>query len=142
MVALGAENYFEFTDGSWVKVSEQSLFSWVLALDAGIAQYMQEHCPFFKNTYSRTLQMTYFSNTCISCVILQGDFFHHEEPGGAFFPEPFDSRPTSIILNNFDLHFDYHINASFGGMAYDDLFYPQNKAQFAEQGLKVHILKS
>jgi len=142
MVALGAENYFEFAGGSWVKVSEQSLFSWVLTLDAGIAQYMREHYPFFKNTYSRTLQMAYYGNTCISCGKLQGDFFHHEEPGGAFFPDPFDYRPASIILKNIDIRFDYHIDASFGGMAYDNMFSPQNKAQSAKHGLSIHILKS
>lgn len=142
MVALAAENYFEFTEGSWVKITERSLFSWVLTLDEGIAQYMQENYPFFKHTYSRTQQMAYYGNTCIFCGNLQGDFFHHEEPGGAFFPAPFDHRPTGIILKNIDLRFDYQINASFGGMAYDDIFFPQNKAQLAKQGPMVHILKS
>jgi Domain of unknown function (DUF5710) len=142
MVALGAENYFAFEDRSWVKIPERSLFSWVLILNEDIARYIRQYYPFFKQTYSRTLQMVYYGNTCISCGNLQGDFFHHEEPGGAFFPDPFDNSPTSIILKNIDLGFDYHINASFGGTAYDDIFYPENKARLAKQGLRVHILKS
>ena len=31
--------------------------------------------------------MTYYANHCERCEALQGDFYLHSEPGGAFFPE-------------------------------------------------------
>jgi len=127
MVSLGAENYFEFNQGSWVSIPERTLFSWVLTLDGDITRYMSQNYPFFRQTYSRTLQMAYHGNTCISCGKLQGDFFHHDEPGGAFFPDPFDNSPTNILLKNIDLRSDYHINASFGGTAYDAIFLLKTK---------------
>lgn len=152
MIALGAKNYFsyEYADVNdpenkeqlWLKAEEPTLFSSVLTIDLPIREWLYQHYPFFKITYSHTIKSSYYGNTCTSCGNLQGDFFHHEEPGGAFFPDPYDNSPTSIILKNIDFAFDYHINASFGGMAYDDIFFPENKAQSAKQGLRVHILKS
>ena len=43
--------------------------------------------PHFRPSHSRTADVTYFANHCEGCGAMQGDFFLHSEPGGAFFPE-------------------------------------------------------
>lgn len=45
-----------------------------------------ETYPQFRLAYSQTMHSRYFANHCRWCDALQGDFFAHEEPGGAFFP--------------------------------------------------------
>lgn len=42
--------------------------------------------PWLRMTYSKTVGGSYLGNTCQQCGALQGDFFLHCEPGGAFFP--------------------------------------------------------
>lgn len=42
--------------------------------------------PFFRPAESRAAEMTYWANHCFECNALQGDFYLHSEPGGAFFP--------------------------------------------------------
>ncbi len=140
MVALGAKDYYGFDEQTWVKSEAPTLFRSVLNMNAPIRDWLHKHYPFFKITYSNTLKSSYYTNTCITCGRLQGDFFHHEEPGGAFFPELFFDKPLAIF-ENIDLQFDYHLMASHGGMAYDDLFFPERKAQLDKQGIRVHIIK-
>ena len=41
----------------------------------------------FRKARSKTAEMSYFANHCEQCDVLQGDFYLHSEPGGAFFPE-------------------------------------------------------
>ena len=43
--------------------------------------------PHFRVGFSRTADLSYFANHCDGCGSLQGDFYLHSEPGGAFFPE-------------------------------------------------------
>lgn len=46
--------------------------------------------PHFRRAHSREADMRYFANHCEHCGSLQGDFYLHSEPGGAFFPETND----------------------------------------------------
>jgi hypothetical protein len=46
--------------------------------------------PHFREAYSREADMRYFANHCEHCGIVQGDFYLHSKPGGAFFPETND----------------------------------------------------
>ena len=43
--------------------------------------------PHFRPSHSRTADFAYFANHCERCGAMQGDFYLHSEPGGAFFPE-------------------------------------------------------
>lgn len=52
--------------------------------DALRAHFMS-HCSSYHEDYSRTAGGRYCMNHC-SCGAKLGDFFLHEEPGGAFFP--------------------------------------------------------
>lgn len=54
-------------------------------LPTDILKIIQEKYPFYKSTYSYTVQDRYFANTCEYCSALQGDFYLYEEPDGAFF---------------------------------------------------------
>jgi hypothetical protein len=131
MVALAAKNYYyyEYNDVNapendeqlWLKAEDPTLFSSVITMDTHVIEYLKQHYPFVKKVYSHTAEETYFGNTCIACGKLQGDFYHHEEPGGAFFPDPYEGVPTGITFRLIDLEYDYNIEASYGGMAYDDL---------------------
>jgi hypothetical protein len=127
MIALGAKNYYAFEEQSWLKSKEPTLFSSVLTMSPPIRDWLGYHYPSFKIMYSYTIKSSYYGNTCTSCGRLQGDFFHHEEPGGAFFPDPYGNQPITARFKNIDLELDYHIMADFGGMAYDDLFFPECK---------------
>jgi hypothetical protein len=141
MIALGAKNYHAFDEGLWMKMKEPTLFSWVLGMSPIIGNWLHQHQPSFKLMYSHTIKSSYFANTCITCGRLLGDYFHHEEPGGAFFPDPYTTKPITANFKNFDLDFDYHLMANHGSMAYDDLFFPENKTQLAKHGIRIHISK-
>ena len=131
MIALAATNYYfyDYIDVNnsdnqeqlWFKAEYATLFSFVLKLDSHVVEYIRQIHPFFKSIYSRTAEQTYFANTCVACGKLQGDFHHHEEPGGAFFPDPYTDEPIKVTFSPLNLEFDYHIDAGYGGMAYDDL---------------------
>ncbi len=71
----------------WSQVSNRLfLFSNITYLPKQIIDIIQSQYSSFKLTYSRTVQGKYWANTCIHCNSLQGDFFNHNEPDGAFFP--------------------------------------------------------
>ena len=43
--------------------------------------------PYFRLAKSKSADASYYANHCSRCGSLQGDFYLHSEPGGAFFPE-------------------------------------------------------
>jgi hypothetical protein len=136
IIALGAKNYFclDYDDESeseddqplWLKSDYPTLFSFPHTIDDTVLTYLKEHYPFYEYRYSKTAEDTFWANTCKYCGILQSTFEQHEEPGGAFCPLPLDYEPNPIKVkfHHFDLAHDYHIEASHGGMGYDDLDFP------------------
>lgn len=56
------------------------------AMDAALEAQMKTY-PRFRFAYSKTANGHSFANHCRWCDALQGDFYDHNEPGGAFFPE-------------------------------------------------------
>ena len=58
----------------------------VTAMDAALEEQMKAYQR-FRLAYSKTANDHYFANHCRWCDALQGDFFDHNEPGGAFFPQ-------------------------------------------------------
>jgi hypothetical protein len=51
-----------------------------------LCQYIQKLHPQYRKHYSYTAKTTYYANICCSCGANFGDFFLHNEPGGAFYP--------------------------------------------------------
>lgn len=56
----------------------------IQAFDSKLANALVRH-PCYRLAFSRTTQAWAFSNVCVSCGALQGDFFLHSEPDGPFF---------------------------------------------------------
>lgn len=63
------------------------ILSNIVALSDTLLAFIHEYCPRYRRTYSRTAQASYFMNHCFRCDASMGDWFMHDEPGGAFFPE-------------------------------------------------------
>lgn len=124
LIALAAKNYFFYEEMSWVKSKQPTLFSSVLILDNCIVDQLHLYYPFFKRIYSYTAEETYHANTCVECGKLQGDFYHHSDPGGAFFPAACDKNPVIPFFKTLPLESDYYINAAYGSMAYQDIKFP------------------
>jgi ribosomal protein S27AE len=78
-IALVAPNVAE-TEG------EICLLSEVEELPESVLQFVRKRFPSFKLTYSKTLGLRYYANTCPRCGVIFGDFYLHSEPGAPFFP--------------------------------------------------------
>lgn len=52
---------------------------------ASLRQHFMANCPSYREDYSKTAGGRYCMNHC-SCGAKLGDFYLHNEPGGAFFP--------------------------------------------------------
>jgi hypothetical protein len=50
----------------------------------------------FRLTFSHTTGLWAYANCCISCGVLQGDFFLHHEPDGPFFALHASDSPCAI----------------------------------------------
>ncbi len=125
LIALAAEKYIlnEYDDDSenstWKIVNSLTLFSDITYLPPVIVEKIQSKYPFFKLSYSKTIGGKYWANTCIHCKALQGDFFNHCEPDGAFFPTSVDEAKV-IELLKLDMKHDFPLrgNYSFGDTIY------------------------
>ncbi len=101
-----------------------ALFSNVTYLPKQIISKIQAIFPFFKLTYSKTVQGKYWANNCVHCNSIQGDFFNHGEPGGAFCPMS-EEEGSMIKLNKINYKHDIPI---IGGLSFDDYgFIKKNK---------------
>jgi len=65
---------------------EICLLSEVEELPESVLQFVRKRFPSFKLTYSKTLGLRYYANTCPRCGVIFGDFYLHSEPGAPFFP--------------------------------------------------------
>lgn len=66
---------------------EVCVLSEVRRLPEGVLIFIQRQFPSFRLKYSKTVQASYYANTCPKCGVLSGDFYLHAEPGAPFFPE-------------------------------------------------------
>jgi len=85
----------------FVKKNSLALFSEITYLPKQVVNIIQSKFPFFRYTYSKIIQGKYWGNNCIHCNSLQGDFFNHGEPGGAFCPMS-DEEGNEIKLYKID----------------------------------------
>ena len=94
MLALASNRYYslEYVDEdagdekAWLKENRFTFLSNVSYLDEASAALVSGTYPFFRLGYSRAAGCSYWANHCQHCQVLQGDFFQHQEPGGAFCP--------------------------------------------------------
>lgn len=63
-----------------------------------LLEYIQSRVPNFQMKYSKTVEDSYYANTCPKCSSLSGDFFLHSEPGGPFFPTDEDEAKELYVI--------------------------------------------
>jgi len=51
-----------------------------------VKRFLSENCRNYRLDFSKMAESNYFMNHCDHCDAKFGDFFMHNEPGGAFFP--------------------------------------------------------
>jgi len=76
----------------------------------------------YQYRYSKTVESKYWVNVCNHCGSIAGDFFLHEEPGGAFCPIDSDDC-SKIRLIEIDTKYDVCIEAGYSiASNADDIF--------------------
>ena len=112
LVAIGSDHYIQYEDTYdnedtlWTEEHNLTLFSNVTYVPKRIAEMIQKEYPFFQYKYSKTIEGKYWGNTCAHCGMLQGDWFNHNEPDGAFFPcSPEEAKAITLIKKSFKYDF-------------------------------------
>lgn len=114
VISLASNNfYFLSTDENeeekWFKADGLSFFSMPLFIENELIGKISKLFPNFKIAYSHTAESSYWANHCEHCGALQGDFFLHSEPGGAFFPleiEEYEQITFITVASKFDVQID------------------------------------
>lgn len=70
----------------WYSPEGFSILSMVDGLTASALNSVQRLTKNYRMAYSKKAGARYFMNHCEHCNATQGDFYMHNEPGGAFFP--------------------------------------------------------
>lgn len=91
----------EFED-EWRILAESVALSHVDEISTKAADMIKVHAPGFYSDYSRTTNSLYWANHCMACGVILGDFYLHNEPGGAFFPLD-QHHADSIVCDSFDI---------------------------------------
>lgn len=130
VIALASNNFYEFDyvnedddndlTKEWFKQDYFTFFSTPEYIDQEIINLVQKKFPFYKYGYSKTINEKYWANHCENCNALQGDFFNHSEPGGAFSPISIEEC-QEITLIKVPSKFDLTINAGIGWSSIEDM---------------------
>lgn len=98
--------------GYWISPGVFSITSMVDGLAVSVISHMQKMTKKYRIAYSKKAGVRYYMNHCEHCNATQGDFYLHNEPGGAFFPtDQWDAQRISIypvdspFMGNCDLGF-------------------------------------
>ncbi len=120
VIALASNNFYELDyvnvddendlSQKWFKQEYFSFFSTPEYIDQDVITLIQSKFPFYKLGYSKTINCKYWANHCQNCNTLQGDFFNHNEPEGAFFPTSIEEC-KEIKLIEVPSKFDLTLNA-------------------------------
>ena len=62
-----------------------------------LTAFIQQRCPTYRLTYSKTIGGKYYANNCSKCGVISGDFYLHSEPGAPFFPTEEDEASSLTI---------------------------------------------
>ncbi|CAG9266202.1 conserved hypothetical protein [Burkholderia diffusa] len=77
-----------------------------------VGRFIKERCSSYYVDYSKMASSSYYMNHCVACDAKFGDFFMHNEPGGAFSPMS-ENEARSIQLSRIDLPLLVQGSASF-----------------------------
>jgi hypothetical protein len=122
LVTIGAQkfialDYDEEKDSDiWKVHNELTYFHYIKYLPKHIITLITTQFPFYKQTFSKTIQDSYWANNCIHCGVLQGDYENFNEPSGTFLPI-FPEDPK-IELTSVDLKHDFPL---IGDSSYGDV---------------------
>lgn len=117
------DNENEETDNEFFYRAEyKSFFSNITFLDKDIQKFLNQNFPFFKLGFSKTIGEKYWASHCNKCNALQGDFFNHSEPGGAFFPVTMEDY-EKLSLIKLPFQFDIGIKGSSSYISNQDEIY-------------------
>ncbi|OGA46410.1 MAG: hypothetical protein A3F74_01805 [Betaproteobacteria bacterium RIFCSPLOWO2_12_FULL_62_58] len=98
---------------------EVCVLSEVRKLPDDVLIFIQRRFPSFRLKYSKTVQASYYANTCPKCGVLSGDFYLHAEPGAPFFPET-EEDAKRLTLEEIPMSGSVGVEAS-PGMGVGDL---------------------
>ena len=114
VISLASNNFYylntdENEDEKWFRADGWSFFSMPVFIENELVGKINKLFPNYKIAYSKTAESSYWANLCENCGALQGDFFLHSEPGGAFFPleiEEYEQLTFITVPSKFDVEID------------------------------------
>lgn len=114
VISLASNNFYylntdENEDEKWFRADGWSFFSMPVFIENELVGKINKLFPNYKIAYSKTAESSYWANHCEHCGALQGDFFLHLEPGGAFFPleiEEYEQLTFITVPSKFDIEID------------------------------------
>lgn len=114
VISLASNNFYylntdENEDEKWFRADGWSFFSMPVFIENELVGKINKLFPNYKIAYSKTAESSYWANHCEHCGALQGDFFLHSEPGGAFFPleiEEYEQLTFITVPSKFDIEID------------------------------------
>lgn len=104
--------------GEWKSHGYRGTASDVHSLSPQVTKQIRRFTENFKHAYSRTAGSRYLMNHCEHCGAKLGDFFMHNEPGGAFFPTS-SGEGQRMTLFRINERFDANCSVGF---ASEDFF--------------------
>ena len=128
MVSLASDNFFELDylndkEGDETKAlfsqNHFTFFSSPTYMNKEVIELINQKFPFYKLGYSKTVNEKYWANHCMKCNSLQGDFFNHNEPGGAFSPMSIEECKQLTLLK-IPTKYDLTIEAGTGWSSLND----------------------
>ena len=114
VISFASSNFYYLStdaneDEKWFRADGLSFFSMPIFIENELAGKINRLFPNYKIAYSKTAESSYWANLCENCGALQGDFFLHSEPGGAFFPleiEEYEQLTFITVPSKFDVEID------------------------------------
>lgn len=96
----------------------QPICSFVNHLSQQVFDAIKPYAPFYKFDYTKKTDSYYWVNHCEHCNAALGDFYMHNEPEGAFFPE--DNAPYEYMKR---IYFDtpFAADCTYGSIEYFNL---------------------
>lgn len=124
VISLASNNFYylstdEKEEEKWFRADKFSFFSMPLFIENELAGKINRLFPNYKIAYSKTAESSYWANHCDHCGALQGDFFLHSEPGGAFFPLEIEEYEQLTFIT-IPFKFDVEINADYSCLSNTD----------------------
>lgn len=103
----------------WFRADGLSFFNMPVFIENELADKINRLFPNYKIAYSKTAESSYWANHCDHYDPLQGDFFLHSEPGGAFFPLEIEEN-EQLTFNTVTSKFDVGIDADYSWLSNTD----------------------